>query len=387
MVADRNPSELVTAAESLDYAPTTTAQDAAASRTTARHATGKDDLHELLAMLALPGGEDDLVALLPLIPPPAPDVGLPALDPIGDIMSVDAHLAVALSMYRSGYTLEQIHEASDMDPAELADHLTPQDHTDQGPRPAVVEAPATAHRLPAPPAAATPARFTADPADPGALPGAVALAVSMYRDGQPLDDITEATALTIDQIADAVAEHIDADAPILATPTDDVDQEPAEAPAAAAAVEPDSHEQLLAWAARHPEPRIRDLAAQARRSLDELAQLRGTEHDRARAQREVDRLRAALAEAEQRLHELQPAAPASPAAPVPLAAVPAPRSAPGTRVVAAGRIEPPADRRARQAIRTWANGHGYQVAPQGLISQTVLRAYADAHQSGLDRAS
>jgi len=343
MAADSNPSDLVKAAESLDPTPTTTAQDDAASRTTARHAIDKDDLAALLAALALPHAEDDLVALLPLIPPPAPEAD-PLLDLIGDsTMSVDAHLAVALSMYRSGdYTLAQIHEATDLDPAELADHLAPEDHTDQG------------------------------PADP-------ATAVSMYSEGRPLEEITRATGLTIDQIADAVAEHIDADAPILATPTAGADQTPTEAPAA---VEPDSHEQLLAWAAQHPHPRIRDLAVQARTALEELAALRGTEHDRTRAQSEVDRLRAALAEAEQRLHELQP----DPAAPAPLAVVPAARTAPGTRA-AAGRIEQPADKRVRQTIRDWANRHGYQAAPQGLISQEILRAYADAHQAGLEKAS
>ena len=369
MPSESDPSELAKAAESLDVAATTSSQDVAASRTTARNATGKDDLAELLAALALPHAEDDLVALLPLLPPPAPEADLPALDSIGDIpMPVDAHLAVALSMYRSGsYTLEQIHEAADLDPAELAAHLAPEDHTDQGP------APAPPRPVPAAPLAEEAVGFTAGP---DGQHGAVSAAAAMYSNGRSLDEITAATGLTVDQIADAVAEHIDADAPIPATaiPT-----------GVGVDVEPDSHEQLLAWAAQHSHPHIRDLAMQARRSLDELAALRGTEHDRAQVQSEVDRLRAALAEAEQRLHELQPTALAS-AAPVPLAAVPAPRTAAGTRP-AAGRIEQPADKRARQAIRTWANGHGYQVAPQGLISQKVLRAYTDAHQSGLEKAS
>lgn len=369
MPADLDPLALARAAEAPNCAPTSTEQDTAVSRTTARHATDKDHLSRLLAMLALPHAEDDLAALLPLLPSPAPEADLPAPDPIGDIrMSVDAHLAVALSMYRSGsYTLEQIHEAADLDPAELAAHLAPEDHTDQGP------APATPRPVPAAPPAAAAVGFTTGT---HGQHGTVSAAAAMYSNGRPLDEITAATGLTVDQVADAVAEHIDADTLIPATPVStvvDVD------------VEPDSHEQLLAWAAQHSHPHIRDLALQARRALDELAALRGTEHDRAQVQSEVDRLRAALAEAEQRLHELQPTALAGDA-PVPLAAVPAPRTAPGTRAPA-GRIEQPADKRARQAIRTWANSHNYQVAPQGLISQTVLRAYTDAHQAALEKAS
>ena len=56
----------------------------------------------------------------------------------------DAYLAIALSMYRNGgYTLEQIKEASGLDPAELAEHLVPEDHTDQGAPCAMVDVPVT----------------------------------------------------------------------------------------------------------------------------------------------------------------------------------------------------------------------------------------------------
>lgn len=159
MPSDRQPSDLAKTAEALDYHPTTPSQDAAASRTTARHATDKDDRTQLLAMLALPGTEDDLVAPLPLLPAPAPGAGSPAPDPIGEIlMSADAHLAVATSMYRDSYSLHDITEATGVSAAELAAALAPQDHTDQGPVPtAVIDVPVTARPLPRPSTAPTPA--------------------------------------------------------------------------------------------------------------------------------------------------------------------------------------------------------------------------------------
>ena len=160
---DSDPSAVARAAENLDYEPTSTDQDHAASRTVARQATDKDDLSQLLAMLALPYEEDDIVALLPLIASPAPEAEPTAPDPIGDtdMPIVDAHLAVALSMYRNGgYTLEQIREATDMEPAELAGHLAPEDHVDQGPAPAVttvIDVPVTARPLPRPKTTPAPA--------------------------------------------------------------------------------------------------------------------------------------------------------------------------------------------------------------------------------------
>ena len=61
-----NPATVMAAAESIDYSPTTSRQDADAAVRAARSARGEDDLVLLLGALGLPRDEDDIARLLPL---------------------------------------------------------------------------------------------------------------------------------------------------------------------------------------------------------------------------------------------------------------------------------------------------------------------------------
>ncbi|WP_042370560.1 Lsr2 family DNA-binding protein [Streptacidiphilus neutrinimicus] len=354
---------LVAAAESLDLSNEPTSDDlAAASRAITGRARDKDDLVRLLEALDLPHDEDDLVPLLTLLSP-APGLMPGTADQEGpNPMTNDAYTATAVSMYADRRPLDEITTMTGVTETELAQAL--------------------AEQMPDTPVIALPGDL-ADLSCIDAMTRSVALSMYYADDDYTTEQITEATGLTTAQIGalvDECEQQIDTELSARGI-------EAATVSPTAETTEPDAaghgrDEQLLAWAEQHTHPCIRDLAGQARAALDELARLRGTEHDRAQAQTEVDRLRAALADAEQRLHALQPAPAASPAR---LASVPAPRTT-GKRAATAGRIEQPADKRVRQAIRAWANEHGHTVAPQGLISQDVLRAYTNAHQPGLAKA-
>lgn len=263
MPSDSDPTTLARIAEGMDCRPTTSTQDTAASRTTARNATGKDDLVELLAMLSLPDSEDDLVALLPLLPAPAPEADVPVPDPIGEIlMSADAHLAVATSMYRDSYCLDDITEASGVSAAELADALAPAGHTDQGPAPAPVVIDVPVALRPAPVDLSDLDRPVPE-MDPVVRERALSMAYggADYTDAQ----ISEATGLTPDQIRDLISGY-EADFDRAASRTGATDRPPA--PGAAPIAVPAlvaglPVEELLAWGEQHAARGVQALAARA----------------------------------------------------------------------------------------------------------------------------
>ncbi|MGW2612822.1 Lsr2 family DNA-binding protein [Streptomyces mirabilis] len=103
-------------AEALELTPTSSDQNAAASRAVARRARDKDDLTELLGALELPCGEDDLVRLLPHLR--APD------NPTtGDTMPANAFTATAASMLNNGDGPEHVRETLGLSESELAEAL------------------------------------------------------------------------------------------------------------------------------------------------------------------------------------------------------------------------------------------------------------------------
>ncbi|MER5696059.1 Lsr2 family DNA-binding protein [Streptomyces mirabilis] len=103
-------------AEALELTPTSSDQNAAASRAVARRARDKDDLTELLGALELPCGEDDLVRLLPhLTAPDNPTTG--------DTMPANAFTATAASMLNNGDSPEYVRETLGLSESELAEAL------------------------------------------------------------------------------------------------------------------------------------------------------------------------------------------------------------------------------------------------------------------------
>lgn len=111
---------------------------------------------------------------------------------------------------------------------------------------------------------------------------------------------------------------------------------------------------LLAWAEQSGLTRAVTLAARVREYLAELRKLQEQHDARTRAQAEVDRLTAELEAAKNAL-----------------------RQAGGGNAVRAAGTKPDADRLA--AIRAWAPGAGFEVAPRGRIAQNIEAAYDAAH--------
>ncbi len=153
MYDDLNPAQI---AERLALDPPTPETEAAATRTIARHAHGKEDLTLLLDALGLPRDDDTLTDLFPLIPetgasapmtdtPPAltetVTATAPAADdaPDTDSRSVSAFEAMALSMHRNGDTEQAIQEATGLSTTELSTLLA--ESAPELPRPAA-DAPA-----------------------------------------------------------------------------------------------------------------------------------------------------------------------------------------------------------------------------------------------------
>jgi hypothetical protein len=360
MPSDSDPTTLARIAEGMDCRPTTSTQDTAASRTTARNATGKNDLVQLLAMLALPDAEDDLVALLPLLPAPAPEADVPAPDPIGEIlMSADAHLAVATSMYRDSYPLDDITEATGVSTAELADALAPVGHTDQGPAPAVVDVPVTLRPAPVD-------LSDLDRPVPELDPVVRERALSMAYGGTDYTDaqISEATGLAPDQIRDLINGY-EADFDHAASQTGATDRPPAAPIAAAPALVAGLPlEDLLAWGEQHTAKGVQALAARARAALVDLASRHSTDRAVVAAESQVERLRKQLARAEQQLRDVKAGKTATP---------------PAGSVPEGQRLEQPADKEDRRRIRDWARTQGLYPADKGdrgVISQEILRAWA-----------
>ncbi|WP_256725360.1 Lsr2 family DNA-binding protein [Streptomyces acidiscabies] len=92
--------------------PTTTEQEAAAARVTARHAGSKEDLALLLDAIGLPGDDDTLTALLPLLPDHAGETGMTE-------RTLNVTEATALSMYYDGGQMDAITDATGLSKDEV----------------------------------------------------------------------------------------------------------------------------------------------------------------------------------------------------------------------------------------------------------------------------
>ncbi|MGM0361747.1 Lsr2 dimerization domain-containing protein [Streptomyces griseoaurantiacus] len=99
-------------AEGLPLNPTSTEQEAAAARVTARHASSKEDLVLLLDAIGLPGDDDTLTALLPLLPDHAGET------PVTE-RTLNATEATALSMYYDGTDTAAITDATGLPEDEI----------------------------------------------------------------------------------------------------------------------------------------------------------------------------------------------------------------------------------------------------------------------------
>ncbi|MFL4953292.1 hypothetical protein ACJ6WE_39875 [Streptomyces sp. MMS24-I31] len=99
-------------AEGLPLDPTTTEQEAAAARVTARNASSKEDLALLLEALGLPGDDDTVTTLLPLLPSSEGDPDMPQT-------TANAFEAMALDMCRADHPLADITEATGLTEDEI----------------------------------------------------------------------------------------------------------------------------------------------------------------------------------------------------------------------------------------------------------------------------
>ncbi|OKI22231.1 histone-like nucleoid-structuring protein Lsr2 [Streptomyces sp. CB03911] len=168
-----------------------------------------------------------------------------------------------------------------------------------------------------------------------------AVAVSMYRGGETVAAITEATGLTPDRIGAAVTA---AGALFVADP----------APTAPAPPQEQAAEALIAWGMQHPASRMQRLADQARTALADLQQAQRKEREVTAAEEQLQQAKQLLAAAEEAL-----------------------RTAKGARPPAAASDARP-DRDEAALIRAWAREHGEQVGSVGVIPRRLVDAYRAA---------
>ncbi|MDX3170585.1 hypothetical protein PV736_34880 [Streptomyces scabiei] len=266
-------------AEGLPLNPTSTEQEAAAARVTARHADSKEDLVLLLDAIGLPGGDDTLTALLPLVNSSEGDPDMPEQTP----QTSNAFEAMALSMFYADHSMEEITEATGLSEDEIT---------------------------------------------------ALVAAQQRKADAGETDD-----TITADPSVD------------------------------------DSVEQLLAWAEAHPTAGIRNKAARVRGDLSELTARRAADDAQREAEERVAKLTAELEKAKEDLRAAKAGTHSAPAA---ATAAPTPIR-PG---IGSGR-----SREELARIRTWARANGHQVADAGMIRKSVLEAYDAAHQTPTAKAS
>jgi hypothetical protein len=266
-------------AEGLPLNPTSTEQEAAAARVTARHADSKEDLVLLLDAIGLPGGDDTLTALLPLVNSSEGDPDMPEQTP----QTSNAFEAMALSMFYADHSMEEITEATGLSEDEIT---------------------------------------------------ALVAAQQRKADAGETDD-----TITADPSVD------------------------------------DSVEQLLAWAEAHPTAGIRNKAARVRGDLSELTARRAADNAQREAEERVAKLTAELEKAKEDLRAAKAGTHSAPAA---ATAAPTPIR-PG---IGSGR-----SREELAQIRTWARANGHQVADAGMIRKAVLEAYDAAHQTPTAKAS
>ncbi|GAA1233843.1 hypothetical protein GCM10009665_25140 [Kitasatospora nipponensis] len=126
---------------------------------------------------------------------------------------------------------------------------------------------------------------------------------------------------------------------------------------------------LLAWGEQHPQAKVQRLAEQARQSLDKLLVQRAADHAVAAHEGRVAALKAQLQRAEQALRDAKAA-----------------KTTPKAGAAGGSDLPQPPEKATRNAIRIWAAEHGHTVADRGVIPQTVLRAWYDAHPDTLAQA-
>ncbi|MGW2331648.1 Lsr2 family DNA-binding protein [Streptomyces sp. NPDC001700] len=116
-------------AEGLPLNPTSTEQQAAAARATARHAGSKEDLALLLDVIGLPGGDDTLTALFPLLPSFEGDRDMPEQQ----TPKTSAFAAMALSMYYADASTAEITEATGLSEDEITALVSAQEDKIEAP--------------------------------------------------------------------------------------------------------------------------------------------------------------------------------------------------------------------------------------------------------------
>ncbi|KOT38712.1 hypothetical protein ADK47_16735 [Streptomyces rimosus subsp. rimosus] len=99
--------------------PTSTEQEAAAARVTARHAHGKEDLVHLLDAIGLPGDDTTLTTLFPLLPRCEGDTDMPQPQPTPAPKSPTTFEAMALSMHYADASAAEITAATGLSEDEV----------------------------------------------------------------------------------------------------------------------------------------------------------------------------------------------------------------------------------------------------------------------------
>lgn len=129
-------------------------------------------------------------------------------------------------------------------------------------------------------------------------------------------------------------------------------------------------QELLDWATAHPATAVRNRAARITTDLAELTERRDTEAAQREAEEKVARAKADLERAQEELRTVKAGTRTTAAAPT------AARTGSGS-----GRT-----RQELAAIRTWARGHGHQVADAGMVPKRIQEAYDAAHQGSARKA-
>ncbi|MFJ2745884.1 histone-like nucleoid-structuring protein Lsr2 [Streptomyces sp. NPDC087440] len=187
-----------------------------------------------------------------------------------------------------------------------------------------------------------------------------AMALSMHGAGHPLDEITQATGLTEDEITSLV------DVPDRMSP--DTFPTPSRTQLAADR----AVGELLAWAEGHPATAIRKKATRVRNDLTELGERRAAADAQRAAEDRVAQLKAELDTAQALLREVK--AGRTPATELT-----------GSPAVTSG-TPAPGHRRSTEelaAIRAWARANSHTVASRGNPAKAVLDAYDAEHTPNL----
>lgn len=184
------------------------------------------------------------------------------------------------------------------------------------------------------------------PAGGSTVDTATAVAVSMYKTGEPVAAIIEATGLTQDQVGAAVTS---AGTPFVA----DRGQPPA-TPGLAAA-------ELITWGMRQPAGRMQRLAETARVALADLQHAKRQAEVVAAAEAQVRAAKERLATAEQALRTAKSGS-----------------SAPSSST---------SDPAENKLIRAWARERGHHVAVGGIIPRHIVNAYHQEQVGEADRAA